>query len=48
MLVDLDLLRGSLSDKMLIDLSYSVVSFAVDGIIGLLMALLWGSLLMGI
>jgi hypothetical protein len=47
-LVDLDLLRGSLSDKMLIDLSYSVVSFAVDGIIGLLMALLWGSLLMGI
>ena len=42
MLVDLDLLRGSLSDKMLMDLSYSVVSFAVDGIVELLMALLGG------
>ena len=42
MLVDLDLLRGSLSDKMLMYSSYSVVSFAVDGIIELLMALSGG------
>jgi hypothetical protein len=41
-LVDLDSLRGSLSDKILVDLSYSVVSFAVDGIIELLIALLGG------